>query len=167
MTAITFPVPSIASVENEHSTTRLIQAIRPIVWAVRIASGQFLNGPTRHEPMEIPSPRSCRFARQQCRTDALREPRRRERLHPIANRVQLYKSFFATVRINGLGGNCSQAIDLYDSYTYTSVPVGVRWHYFRQMFACGTQELVLCRVWDAQEFGFSTSFFDRSLGADG
>jgi hypothetical protein len=38
-------------------------------------------------------------------------------------------------RINGLGGNCSHVVDKYTSYTYPFLPVRVRWHYFRLMFA--------------------------------
>src|SRR5271165_5245146 len=37
--------------------------------------------------------------------------------------------------INDLGGNCSHAIDKYASYAYPCLPVGVRWHGFRRMFA--------------------------------
>src|SRR5271166_143807 len=34
-------------------------------------------------------------------------------------------------RISDLGGNCSQVIGKYASYTYPFLPVGVRWHDFR------------------------------------
>src|SRR5271167_2796564 len=38
-------------------------------------------------------------------------------------------------RINGLAVNCWRVIDKYGSYSYPCLPVGVRWHYFRRLFA--------------------------------
>ena len=50
-------------------------------------------------------------------------------------------------RINELGGNWSHVIDKYISYTYPYLPVGVRWHYFRRMFAFITRRLKLSLEW--------------------
>ena len=46
-------------------------------------------------------------------------------------------------RINGLGGKCSHIVDSIVTYTYPSVPVGVRAHSFRFMFVFGCEPLTL------------------------